>query len=420
MTDPSPAPSAPASASSSASGSGDERPMTGVRVLDLATFIAAPYAAAILGEFGAEVIKIEQPGQGDPWRRYGTPSPRGDTYAWLSEARNKASVTLNLRDPEGAALFKRLVAGADVVCENFRPGTLDKWGLGYEVLSAINPGLVMLHVSGYGQTGPYRDYPGFARIAHAFGGLTHLAGMPGETPVTPGSTSLGDYMTGMMGAIGVLMALRDRDRTGQGQEVDIALYESVFRVLDEIAPAYAHAGKVRGPEGAGTLNACPHGHFQCADGSWVAIACTSDKMFERLCAVMGRPDLAAEDTYARAPARLAARDVVDGLVGAWMGGLSRPEVLARCQEGHVPCGPINTIADIFQDPQFAARETIARIETPDAGPVAMPNVLPKLSRTPGRIDSAGPALGADTGRLLGGLLGLSAEDLAALREKGVI
>ena len=217
--------------------------LDGVRVLDIATFIAAPYAATILSEFGADVLKIEKPDSGDPWRHFGTATNQsGMSLAWLTEARNKKSITLNLSDPDGAELFKRLVADADVVCENFRPGTLEKWGLGWDDLSQINPGLVLMRISGYGQTGPYKDRPGFARIGHAFGGLTYLSGRPGEVPVTPGSTSLGDYMSGMYGAIGILLALRHRDATGQGQVVDMALYESVFRVLDEIAPRYGLEG----------------------------------------------------------------------------------------------------------------------------------------------------------------------------------
>ncbi|MCH7832347.1 MAG: CoA transferase, partial [Proteobacteria bacterium] len=258
-------------------------PLTGVRVLDAATFIAAPYTATILGEFGAEVIKVERPDGGDPFRYFGTATERDDsTLAWLSESRNKKSVTLDLKQPEGQALFRRLAAKSDVICENFRPGTLEKWGLGWDRLSRENQGLVLLRITGYGQTGPYKDRPGFARVAHAIGGLTHLAGHPGETPVTPGSTSLGDYISGLYGAVGVMMALRHRDQTGRGQVIDLGLYESVFRMLDEIAPVYAKTGFVRGPEGTGTLNACPHGHFPTKDGKWVAIACTTDKRFPRL------------------------------------------------------------------------------------------------------------------------------------------
>ncbi len=396
-------------------------PMSGVRVLDLATFIAAPFCASILGEFGAEVIKIEQPDTGDPWRRYGTPSARPDSsLAWLTEARNKKSLTLNLRSPEGADILRRLVAESDVVCENFRPGTLERWGLGYDALAEINPALVMLRVSGYGQTGPYRDRPGFARIAHAFGGLTHLAGMPGGPPVTPGSTSLGDYMTGLYGAIGVLMALRQRDRDGKGQYVDIALYEPVFRVLDELAPAFAAAGTVRGREGIGTANACPHGHFECGDGRWVAIACTSDKMFARLAQAMERPELATEDAFGRVQSRLARRDEVDRLVGDWTRSMPRSAVIDRCLAAEVPIGPINDIEEIFADPQYAARDNLLKLVEETVGEVVIPGVVPKLSRTPGRVRTLGPALGSATDDVLGELLGYSASEIAALKQRGVV
>jgi crotonobetainyl-CoA:carnitine CoA-transferase CaiB-like acyl-CoA transferase len=406
--------------SSAAAADAPRLPFSGLLVLDCATFIAAPFAAAILGEFGAEVIKIEPPGAGDPLRKFGTSTGRGDTLAFLSEARNKASITLDLRKPQGAALFKRLVAEADIVCENFRPGTLAKWGLGYDKLAAVNPGLILLHISGYGQTGPYRDRPGFARIAHAVSGLTHLAGMPGGPPVTPGSTSLADYMSGLYGVIGVLAALRHRDATGEGQEIDVALYEPAFRVLDELAPRFARQGWVRGPEGLGTVNACPHGHFECGDGQWVALACTSDKMFERLARVMGRPDLAAPDRFMTTRQRIASRAEVDGLVGAWIRSLPRDEVVGRCVEGEVPCGPINTIADIFADPHYRARGNLVALDEPGLGEVVVPGVVPKLSRTPGRIAALGPALGSANDAVYRGRLGLSEDDVAALREAGVI
>ena len=399
----------------------DALPLAGIRVLDIATFIAAPYCAAILGEFGAEVIKVEKPGAGDPFRAFGTPSDRADsTLAWLSEARNKKSITLDLGRPEGAQLFLRLVAESDVVCENFRPGTLESWGLGYDALKAVNPGLILLRVSGYGQTGPDRAQPGFARIAHAVGGLSHLAGLPGGIPVTPGSTSLADYLAGLYGAVGVLLALRAREHGGSGQVIDTALTESVFRVLDEIAPAYAKTGFVREAMGAGTVNVCPHGHYPTADGKWVAIACTNDKMFARLAAVMGRGELAEPGRFGTVAARLAARQEVDGLVAAWTGGQARAAVLARCRDGAVPCGPINTIADIFADPQFAARRVLETIVDPEAGEMVVPGVLPRLSETPGRIASLGPALGASNAEIYGVRLGLDAETIAALKEKGVV
>jgi len=393
--------------------------MAGVRVLDAATFIAAPYAAAIMGEFGAEVIKIENPKGGDPWRRYGTDSGQpNQSLAWLTEARNKKSITLNLRAPEGAALFKRLVETADVVCENFRPGTLEKWGIGWTDLKAINSGLIMMRISGYGQTGPYKDRPGFARIAHAVGGLTYLSGIPGETPVTPGSTSLGDYMSGMYGAIGILMALRHRDATGEGQMVDMALYESVFRALDEIVPRYAKDGFVREPEGTGTVNACPHGHFPTGDGKFLSIACTTDKMFERLTQAMVRPDL--WENFGDQQTRLAARVTVINEVTQWTTSMSRDEVIAACVAAEVPSGPINSIADIFADPHFRARDDLLAVNVPGIGEVTVPGVYPKLSATPGSVDSLGPELGNANEEVYGGQLGLSADDMAALKDKGVI
>ena len=396
-------------------------PLAGVRVLDIATFIAAPYCATVLGEFGAEIIKIEQPGAGDPFRKFGTPSGRADSsLAWLTEARSKKSITLDLRKPDGARLLKRLVALSDVVCENFRPGTLEKWGVGWEDLKAVNPDLIMLRVTGYGQTGPYKDRPGFARIAHAVGGLSNLAGMPGETPVTPGSTSLGDYLAGLYGTVGVLVALLHRRDGGHGQYIDLGLYEAVFRVLDEIAPAYAKAGIVRESEGAGTRHACPHGHFPTRDGKWVAIACTTDKMFARLAEVMERPDLASPELYGRQEKRLAAREDVAGLVGEWTAARTRDRVMELCLAGDVPAGPLNTIEDIFNDPHFKARNDLETIDDPTLGPIVIPGVLPKLSETPGRITSLGPSLGNANTEVYGDLLGLSEDERERLRRSGVI
>jgi len=374
-------------------------PLDAVRVLDLATFIAAPLTATILGEFGAEVIKVEHPEGGDPMRRFGTATDDPDrTLAWLSEARNKHSVTLDLKSAEGAAALKELARRSDVLCENFRPGTLEKWGLGPDALLALNPALVILRISGYGQTGPYRDRPGFARIAHAVGGLTHLAGMPDGPPVTPGSTSLADYISGYYGAIGVLMALRVAERTGKGQVIDVALFESIFRVLDETAPAYAKFGIERGREGVMTRQVCPHGHFPCADGKWVAIACTSDRIWERMAVrVLKRPDLAESHPATRD--RLEDRATIDGAVEAFTRSHPMTDIVRLCTEGDVPCGPINTIADIFSDPHFAERGTIARVIDESLGEIALPGVLPRLSETPGRIANLGPALGDWNDRL---------------------
>ena len=368
-------------------------PLEGVRVLDLATFIAAPFAASVLGEFGAEVIKVEHPTGGDPMRRFGTPTREdGRTLAWLSEARNKRSVTLDLKSADDAAILKELVRRSDVLAENFRPGTLEKWGLGPDVLLALNPRLVVLRISGYGQTGPYKDRPGFARIAHAVGGLTYLAGEPDGPPVTPGSTSLADYLSGMYGALGVLMALRTVEQTGRGQVIDVALFESIFRVLDEIAPLYAAKGIVREREGLSTRNACPHGHFPCADDNWVAIACTSDRMWQRMAVnVLKEPELA--ESHPTTADRIADRERIDSLVRGFTIKHAMADVVALCTEGDVPCGPINSIADIFDDPHVAARGLLKRIDDAGLGEIIVPDALPRLSETPGRVRHLGPALG---------------------------
>ena len=399
-----------------------ELPLAGIRVIDVATVIAAPYCASILGEFGAEVLKVEHPIGGDICRKYGTPTQRGDTLAWLGEARNKKSVTIDLHRPEGVALFKRLVEKADVLCENFRPGTLEKWGLSWEVLHDINPGLIMLRVTGYGQTGPYKDRPGFARIAHAVGGIAYLSGMPKGTPVTPGSTTLGDYLTGLYGCLGVLMALRYREQTGVGQYIDAALYESVFRCTDELAPAYAMFGMVRERHGP-THNdfACPYGHFPTKDGKWVAIACATDKLFGRLAEAMGRPELASSSLYGEQKTRLENRADVNEIVRDWCGSLSREEVLQRCYATGAPAGPLNNIADIFGDRQFHARRNLVAIDDPDLGEtIIVPSVIPRLSETPGKIHHLGPKLGEHTETVLQDLLGMSSDEIGELRKKRVI
>ena len=395
-------------------------PLEGIRVLDIATFIAAPFSAAALGEFGAEVIKIEKPAVGDSLRELGTRSPAGDSYNWLNESRNKKCVTLDLRQPRGAELFKELVAGADVVVENFRPGTLERWGLGYEALRQVNEGVILLRITGYGQTGPKRNLPGFARIAHAYCGLTYLTGQPDTPPLMPGSTTLADYLTGIYGAYGVLLALRVRDKTGQGQVIDIGLYEPMFRFLDELAPVYAATGKVRERMGADTYNSVPHSHYPTRDGQWVAIACTNDKMFARFAEMMGRPELAAAEAYGKKAARLAQRAEVNRIVSEWTAGLTRDEVLARCAEGEVPCGPINSIADIFAEEHYAARGDLLKVNDPRAGEVVVPAPMPFLSATPGRLEHLGQAMGAHNEEVFCRWLGLSAGELDELKAAGIV
>lgn len=397
-----------------------DKPLSGIRVLDAATFLAGPFCATTLSEFGAEVIKIEHPKIDDPLRNLGARAENGETFTWLSEARNKKTITLNLGAPEGAALFKRMAAKADVVIENFRPGTMEKWGLGYDALSALNPGLVMARITAYGQDGPYKDRPGFARIAHAFSGITYLTGEPDGRPLTPGAMALGDYLSGLYAALGVLLALRFRDLTGKGQYLDVALYESVFRFLDELVPAYAKKGVVRERMGADTANIVPHSHYRCADGTWVALACSSDKMFERLARAMGRPELAADPRFATMRARVKNRDAINQIVEEWIGGHSRDELMKICLEAEVPCGPINSVADIFNDPHYQARGNLMKVFDKEVGELILPSIVPRLSLTPGAIEHLGKHKGEDTDTVLREWLELNDAEIAALRSREII
>lgn len=372
----------------------------GLKVLDLATFIAGPYCATYLAEFGADVVKVELAGSGDPVRKFGTPTPAGDTLVWLSEGRNKRSIELDLRTPEGAETLKKLASKADVLCENFQPGTLERWGLGPDVLQALNPQLIIARVTAYGQTGPYRDRPGFGRIANAFSGLSYLCGEPDAPPASPGTATMSDYVTGLYAALGVLTALHARQASGKGQIIDVGLYEGTFRLLDELAPAFAFNGFVRERMGAGTVNAVPHSHYPTKDGKWIAIACTNDKIFGRLADIMDRDDVTGEGIYGTIAKREAKRAEVDAFVSHWTSGMTRDEVLSACDGGQVPCGPVYGVDEIFEDPQFAARGNLVTVEDERAGPLTLPNVCPRLSDTPGGIRWAGRALGADTDSVL--------------------
>jgi crotonobetainyl-CoA:carnitine CoA-transferase CaiB-like acyl-CoA transferase len=393
--------------------------LDGIRVLDIGTYIGGPFCATVLGEFGADVVKVERPGVGDHLRRFGTETDCGDTLVWLSESRNKRSVTIDLSTERGIELLKELVAEVDVVIENYRPGVLERWGLAFEAMQELNPRVILVRVSAYGQTGPYSHLPGFARIAHGFSGLAYLAGEPDGPPVTPGSTSLADYVTGLYGALGVLLALRVRESTGTGQVVDLTLYETIFRMLDELAPAYQQFGYVRERMGADTVNVIPHSHYRTRDDHWVAVACSNDDMFARLARAMERPELADDDRFGRKETRLAAREQVNAIVAEWIGSLPRDEVLERCRAAEVPIGPLNSIADIFEDPQYQHRETVVTRDS-RIGPLAVPGTVPALSETPGEIRWLGPALGADTDDVLGELLGRTAEQIAKLRADGII
>jgi crotonobetainyl-CoA:carnitine CoA-transferase CaiB-like acyl-CoA transferase len=396
------------------------RPLDGYRVLDLATMVAAPFCAGILGEFGADVVKIEMPGAGDPWRQFGTLTEAGYTLNWLNEARNKKSLVLDLRKPKGVEIAKRLAAKCDVVIENFRPGTLEKWGLGFEELKALKPDLILIRVSAYGQDGPNSALPGYARVAHGYAGLAYLTGQPDGPPVVPGSTSLADYITGTYAAIGALLALIARDRFGIGQSVDIGLYEGVLRMLDEAASVYAKTGVVRQRMGADTVNAVPHSHYETKDGRWIALACSSNKMFQRLTRVMNRPDLMAPDRFATVDQRVEHRDEVNGIVADWIRQHLLDDVLSLCREGDVPIGPINSIADVLADPHIRARGNFVEFDHAQAGKVVVPNVLPRLSETPGEIRTLGPALGEHSNSVLKEYLGLDDAEIEQLRIDEII
>jgi crotonobetainyl-CoA:carnitine CoA-transferase CaiB-like acyl-CoA transferase len=399
------------------------RALDSVRVLDLATYLAAPVCATLLGEFGAEVIKVEQPRVGDDLRRLGRAAgpDAGGSYWWFVESRNKKSITCNLRDPEGQALIRRLVSESHVLTENFRPGTLERWNLGWEALSAIRRSLVMVRISAFGQTGPSRERPGFGRIAAAVGGLAYLSGYPDRPPVSPGTPTVPDYLAGVFGAVGALVALRHAERTGEGQVVDLALYEPVLRVLDDAIAVYGGTGHVRERIGSGTESAVPHNHFLTRDGRWIAIACTNDRMFARLLQAMERTDLAGDPRMTTTPARLAHRALVDELVAGWVAARDASDALAALEAAEVPSSLVASVRDLFEDAHVRARENIVSVALPLLGRLAMPGVVPRLTLTPGRIDAAGPARpGEHNEEVYGGRLGLSREALARLAERGVI
>lgn len=395
------------------------RPLAGLRVLDAATFLAAPFAATLLGEFGAEVIKIEQPGIGDPLRRFGTMTEAGHSLNWANESRNKKTITLDLGKSQGAQIMKRLCATADVVCENFRPGTFEKWGLGYDVLKEINPKLVMLRLSAFGQTGPNKDLPGFARIAHAFSGLSLICGEPGRIPVTPGASTLADYASGVWGAFATMVALMDRDKSGRGQCIDLALYQATFRYMDEFVPAYYKTGQIRARMGAETHNLVPHGHFRTADDRWLAITCSSDKMFERLSVMIGNETL-LNPHLARTAQRIEARNIINAIVIDWVGSRGAAEVQQSCDKYDVPCSLLYSVADIFQDPHYQARGDLLTVDDKVNGRLVVPAPFPRMSETPATVDHLGLPLGACNREVFEGLLGMSSEEIEDLKKKGVI
>ena len=393
------------------------RPLADLKVLELGALIAGPFCTKVLAEFGAEVIKIEPPGQGDPLRKWRYVKD-GTSVWWHVQSRGKKSVALDLRKPEGQAIARQLALAADIVVENFRPGTMEEWGLGYDALAAENPGLVMVRISGYGQTGPYRVRPGFGVIGEAMGGLRYVTGTPDRPPSRTG-ISIGDTLSGLYGVIGAMMALESRRKTGHGQVVDVALYESVFSVMESMLPEYDAFGAVRERTGSILPGIAPTSAYRCNDGSHVLIAANGDSIFKRLCRAMGRGDLANDTSLAHNDGRAARQEWLDGEIEAWTSGRAPAEILAALEAADVPASKIYTIADIAADPHYAAREMIRQIRLADGASLKVPGVVPKLSATPGDFDGGGPALGEHTDAVLRGL-GYDAEAIADLRGRGVI
>ena len=391
--------------------------LAGVKVVEMGQLIAGPFAGKTLGEFGADVIKIEAPGAGDPLRNWRM-IKEGTSVWWQVQSRNKKSVALDLRQERGQALVRQLLAEADVLIENFRPGTLEAWGMSPEELHALNPGLVILRISGYGQTGPYRDLPGFGVVGEAMGGLRHLTGEPGRVPVRVG-VSIGDTLAALHGTIGVLTALYHRKvNGGKGQVIDVALHEAVFNVMESLIPEYSAFGAVREAAGSALPGIAPSNAYPCADG-WVLVAGNGDSIFKRLMQTIDRDDLAQDPALANNAGRVARVQEIDAAIGAWTQTRTITEVLEQLGQARVPAGRVYTAKDICEDPHYRARDMIVSQTTRDGYSVEVPGIVPKLSATPGSIRSSAPKLGDDTDAVLTDM-GLSAEQIAQLRVQGVI
>jgi crotonobetainyl-CoA:carnitine CoA-transferase CaiB-like acyl-CoA transferase len=400
-------------------------PLVGLRVLDLGTRIGAPFAATLLGDLGADVIKVELPGQGDFMRTIG-PFVDGHSLFWAVEGRSKRSITLDLRKPKGQALLKRLAAVSDVVVENFQPGTLEGWGLGYEALAEANPGIILTRVSVYGQTGPYRDRPGLDRNGIAMGGLMYITGHPDRPPVRPG-VIVSDYLTGVFNAFSILAAVYERDRAARasgapprGQWVDLSLYESILRIMEHTLATYDRTGEVREREGNRLKNSAPLDNWLTKDGKYLCIIAAGDGLFPRLCRAMEREDLLAVPRFRTMAQRAEHGDEINGIVADWVASKTSAELQAILERHEVPFGVAYSVADIFADPHVAARGAIETVDDPAIGPVRMQGVHPRFSRTPGAIPCGAPVLGADNESVYKGLLGLGQAELDELAQEGVI
>ncbi len=396
------------------------RPLEGVRVLEMGSLIAGPFATRLMAEFGAEVIKIEPLGTGDPLRtwRY-VDKQTGTSLWWALQSRNKKLITLNLKHVEGLALAKRLAAECDILVENFRPGMLEKLGMGPQLLHELNPGLILVRVSGFGQTGPSRDHPGFGSVGEAMGGIRYITGEPGQTPVRP-NISLGDSLAALYAVIGALMALRARDRQEKGQVVDVALYEAVFSMLESALPEYDAADIIRERSGTSLPGIAPSNTYQASDGAYIVIGGNSDTIFKRLMRVMGLPELAENPRYHTNKERAEHAAELDALIQGWTQQYPLQEILHRLEEAEIPAGPIYSIADIVADKQYQAREMILSTHLEGIGKVAMPGLVPKLSETPGGIEWYGGAPGMHNEEVYCEVLGISRTEIEQMMKRGVI
>jgi formyl-CoA transferase len=391
--------------------------LTGLKVIELGQLIAGPFAAKTLADFGADVIKIETPKTGDPLRKWRLLKD-GTSVWWQVQSRNKRSVALDLKEKEAQNIVRQLVKDADVLIENFRPGAMEGWGLGPDDLLAINPRLIMLRISGYGQTGPYRDKPGFGVVAEAMSGLRHLTAEPGRVPVRVG-VSIGDTLASLHGVIGILMALQERQKSGQGQVIDVALYEAVFNCMESLLPEYSAFGAVREAAGSALPGIAPSNAYRCSDDGYVLIAGNGDSIFKRLMHTMGRDDLGNDPALTDNAGRVKRVAEIDAAIGVWAAQLSVAQVLDALDQAAVPAGRIYTVADIAADPHYQAREMIQHVRMDDGTSLAMPGIIPKLSRTPGSHRRNAPTIGQDTDTVLQEI-GLSSVQIQALKDKGIV
>lgn len=397
--------------------SDSDMPLAGVKVLELGSLIAGPYACALLAQFGADVIKVEPPGVGDPLRKW-RKLHKDTSLWWYTQSRNKKSVTLDLKSEAGQEIVRKLAADADIVVENFRPGTLEKWGIGWEQLSAINPNLIMVRISGYGQTGPASQRPGFAAIAECMGGLRYVTGYPDRAPVRTG-VSLGDTLASLYGTVGALMAMYHlKANGGKGQVIDVALYEAVFAVMESLIPEYAYSGFIRERSGSALPGITPSNTYSCKDGHYVAVAGNGDGIFRRLMTAIGRPDLAEDPDLAYNDGRARQADMLDKVIGGWTAENDLATVLDTLNAASVPAGRIYTAEDIMNDAHFQAREMLQKEALPDGTEICLPGIVPKLSATPGRTRWVGPALGEHTQEILQSI-GITAEQYQKLRDAGL-